>query len=93
LIVVLCLEAVMLRGRHRGLPIAIDRAVILPYDQKSKPNDEDDGHEYRDNDEAGGHHEGAPEDSHRSADDAGAESNEMHKPEGLDRPFRDLESQ
>ncbi|PLW39493.1 hypothetical protein PCANC_16808 [Puccinia coronata f. sp. avenae] len=85
--------AVMLRGRHRGLPIAIDRAVILPYDQKSKPNDEDDGHEYRDNDEAGGHHEGAPEDSHRSADDAGAESNEMHKPEGLDRPFRDLESQ
>ncbi|KAA1076364.1 low affinity potassium transporter [Puccinia graminis f. sp. tritici] len=30
--------AVMLRGRHRGLPIAIDRAVILPYD-KSKPDD------------------------------------------------------
>ncbi|WAR62971.1 hypothetical protein PtB15_18B53 [Puccinia triticina] len=32
--------AVMLRGRHRGLPIAIDRAVILPYD-KSKPDDQD----------------------------------------------------
>lgn len=22
----------MLRGRHRGLPAAIDRAVVLPYD-------------------------------------------------------------
>ncbi|KAG9312203.1 cation transport protein-domain-containing protein [Chiua virens] len=27
---VLCL--VMLRGRHRGLPVAIDRAVVLPYE-------------------------------------------------------------
>ncbi|KAI7938640.1 hypothetical protein MJO28_014219 [Puccinia striiformis f. sp. tritici] len=37
--------AVMLRGRHRGLPIAIDRAVILPYDKHSQdqhdPSDED----------------------------------------------------
>ena len=24
--------AVMLRGRHRGLPVAIDRAVILPFE-------------------------------------------------------------
>ena len=23
---------VMLRGRHRGLPAAIDRAIMLPYD-------------------------------------------------------------
>ncbi|KAJ8486784.1 hypothetical protein ONZ51_g4604 [Trametes cubensis] len=26
--------AVMLRGRHRGLPVAIDRAVMLPYEFK-----------------------------------------------------------
>lgn len=30
--VVLC--AVMLRGRHRGLPVAIDKAVLLPGDRK-----------------------------------------------------------
>mgnify|MGYP001563476389 CR=1 len=28
----LVLIAVMIRGRHRGLPIAIDRAVLLPSD-------------------------------------------------------------
>ena len=34
--------AVMLRGRHRGLPVAIDRAVMLP----SEYHDEDDADEY-----------------------------------------------
>ena len=83
----------MLRGRHRGLPIAIDRAVILPYDQQSKPGGEGDEHEFHDDEEAGEQHEGAREDSHRSADDAGVESTEMHKLKVLDRSFRDLESQ
>ncbi|EIW54439.1 TrkH-domain-containing protein [Trametes versicolor FP-101664 SS1] len=31
--------AVMLRGRHRGLPVAIDRAVMLPYEYKHDPQD------------------------------------------------------
>jgi hypothetical protein len=26
----LCVLAVMIRGRHRGLPFSIDRAVLLP---------------------------------------------------------------
>ena len=34
--------AVMLRGRHRGLPVAIDRAVILPFEFRQNPNGEDD---------------------------------------------------
>lgn len=29
----------MLRGRHRGLPVAIDRAVMLPYEYKHDPQD------------------------------------------------------
>lgn len=38
--------AVMLRGRHRGLPVAIDRAVILPFEfrgaqDESFRNDDD----------------------------------------------------
>lgn len=36
--------AVMLRGRHRGLPNALDRAVILPQDLQKRtdgPNDND----------------------------------------------------
>ncbi|KZO98890.1 hypothetical protein CALVIDRAFT_511724 [Calocera viscosa TUFC12733] len=35
--VVICL--VMLRGRHRGLPVAIDRAVVLPWEFEHKKND------------------------------------------------------
>ena len=31
----------MIRGRHRGLPVAIDRAVVLPYEFKVK-NDKSD---------------------------------------------------
>lgn len=37
--VVLCLA--MMRGRHRGLPVAIDRAVRLPGDQLTKDEEED----------------------------------------------------
>ena len=37
--VVMCF--VMLRGRHRGLPVAIDRAVRLPGDQLRKDEEED----------------------------------------------------
>jgi Trk-type K+ transport system membrane component len=37
--VVLCL--VMLRGRHRGLPVAVDRAVRLPGDKLYKEEEED----------------------------------------------------
>ena len=35
----------MLRGRHRGLPVAIDRAVLLPseYKQYDDCDDKDDG--------------------------------------------------
>jgi Cation transport protein len=29
---IVCL--VMLRGRHRGLPVAIDRAVVLPFEYR-----------------------------------------------------------
>ena len=36
---VLC--AVMLRGRHRGLPVAIDKAVLLPQDHHDDFEDED----------------------------------------------------
>ena len=36
---VLCL--VMLRGRHRGLPVALDRAVRLPGDQLHRDEEED----------------------------------------------------
>lgn len=34
--------AVMLRGRHRGLPAAIDKAVMLPldFDKEEEENDE-----------------------------------------------------
>ncbi|GAA5917523.1 uncharacterized protein JCM6883_004877, partial [Sporobolomyces salmoneus] len=28
--------AVMLRGRHRGLPVAIDRSILLPFDLNSR---------------------------------------------------------
>jgi hypothetical protein len=39
----LVLIAVMIRGRHRGLPVAIDRAVLLPRDLEfhELPEDED----------------------------------------------------
>ncbi|KAL8631258.1 hypothetical protein Q9189_003022 [Teloschistes chrysophthalmus] len=36
---VLC--AVMIRGRHRGLPVAIDRAVLLPSDNLAAAEEED----------------------------------------------------
>ena len=29
----------MLRGRHRGLPVAIDRAVLLPFEYQQLPGD------------------------------------------------------
>jgi len=38
--IVICL--VMLRGRHRGLPVAIDRAVVLPWEFEQKRKKEDD---------------------------------------------------
>jgi Trk-type K+ transport system membrane component len=41
----LILCAVMLRGRHRGLPVAIDRAVLLPGDNLAAKEEED--HEFR----------------------------------------------
>jgi hypothetical protein len=31
----------MLRGRHRGLPVAIDKAVLLPRDTLHKLEEED----------------------------------------------------
>lgn len=37
----LILCAVMLRGRHRGLPVAIDRAVLLPGEHLAAAEDED----------------------------------------------------
>ncbi|KAF2668432.1 TrkH-domain-containing protein [Microthyrium microscopicum] len=37
----LILIAVMLRGRHRGLPVAIDKAVLLPRDHLNTLEDED----------------------------------------------------
>jgi len=37
----LILCAVMLRGRHRGLPVAIDRAVLLPGEDLSIAEEED----------------------------------------------------
>lgn len=37
----LILAAVMLRGRHRGLPVAIDRAVMLPSENLAYAEEED----------------------------------------------------
>jgi Trk-type K+ transport system membrane component len=37
----LILCAVMLRGRHRGLPVAIDKAVLLPREHETEFEDED----------------------------------------------------
>ena len=37
----LILCAVMIRGRHRGLPVAIDRAVLLPGEELSAAEEED----------------------------------------------------
>ena len=37
----LILCAVMLRGRHRGLPVAIDKAVLLPGEYQGKAEEED----------------------------------------------------
>lgn len=31
----------MLRGRHRGLPVAIDRAVLLPGEEIEEAEEED----------------------------------------------------
>ena len=33
--------AVMLRGRHRGLPVAIDKAVLLPHETLAWAEEED----------------------------------------------------
>jgi hypothetical protein len=40
----------MIRGRHRGLPYALDRAITLPSDQSAR---EDADQEYRVEDEIG----------------------------------------
>ena len=37
----LILCAVMLRGRHRGLPVAIDKAVLLPGEENAEAEEED----------------------------------------------------
>jgi Trk-type K+ transport system membrane component len=37
----LILCAVMIRGRHRGLPVAIDRAVLLPGENLARKEEED----------------------------------------------------
>jgi len=37
----LILCAVMLRGRHRGLPVAIDKAVLLPSEYLNELEEED----------------------------------------------------
>lgn len=36
---ILC--AVMIKGRHRGLPVAIDKAVLLPGEEEGKAEEED----------------------------------------------------
>lgn len=43
----LVLAAVMLRGRHRGLPVALDRAVLLPGDGEREGIREEEDHELR----------------------------------------------
>lgn len=37
----LVLVAVMLRGRHRGLPVALDKAVLLPGDEETRREEHD----------------------------------------------------
>lgn len=37
----LILCAVMLRGRHRGLPVAVDKAVLLPHEKQDDAEEED----------------------------------------------------
>jgi len=43
----LILCAVMLRGRHRGLPVAIDRAILLPDASLAWAEEEDAHHRQR----------------------------------------------
>jgi hypothetical protein len=40
--VIVC--AMMIRGRHRGLPYAVDRAVILPGDGQGRADHDGHGH-------------------------------------------------
>ena len=35
----------MLRGRHRGLPVAIDRAVMLPFEFREESDSEEESEE------------------------------------------------
>jgi hypothetical protein len=46
--VVIC--AMMIRGRHRGLPYAVDRAVILPGDSQRQSQESTSAGDYREND-------------------------------------------
>lgn len=39
----LILIAVMIRGRHRGLPVALDRAVLLPHEFRRRSEDRKEG--------------------------------------------------
>ena len=50
----LILIAVMIRGRHRGLPYAIDRAVMLPGEELMERMDEEvNGRQWQDGDRNG----------------------------------------
>lgn len=55
----------MLRGRHRGLPVAIDRAVLLPSEFEKPSLLEDGGHQpsqYNVNEFSGDRYSGDPMD-------------------------------
>jgi hypothetical protein len=45
---------VMLRGRHRGLPVAIDRAVMLPAEFRREGAEEDDAADAQGEEDAAG---------------------------------------
>ncbi|KZT50397.1 hypothetical protein CALCODRAFT_461759 [Calocera cornea HHB12733] len=73
--VVICL--VMLRGRHRGLPVAIDRAVVLPWEFEH--NKKSDDLPYGQNGNGGAGEGGGPEQQeHEQEQQAPAEQYQEH---------------
>ncbi len=60
----------MLRGRHRGLPVAIDRAVMLPSEFGNVEGQSEDGQSERHNSTTGVGHNGEVYHEKRSPQDA-----------------------
>jgi len=69
--VVICL--VMLRGRHRGLPVAIDRAVVLPWEYEKQRHED---HPAEQSEERTDQGYGVQQDQERQEQDRDSDPNE-----------------